>query len=129
MKLNECQNKNDKTDMKRKTVEYQGRFLGMNKVKAGGWYKTKIEVDRLKSAFLGLVLEAQFPKMSKIQVEVEYWSRHDVDNLAYMTKFFVDTLVNLHKLPNDTKPHFDFVSYYANRELKNNTIKFIVNYE
>jgi len=114
--------------MKKKIVEFNGRFLGMNKVKAGSWYKTKAEVDRLKAAFLGLILEKNFPKMTKIRVEVEYWSRHDVDNLAYMTKFFVDTLVNLHKLPNDTKPHFDFVSYYANPELKTNTIKFIVNY-
>ena len=87
--------------MKKKIVEYNGRFLGMNKVKAGSWYKTKAEVDRLKAAFLGLILEKNFPKMTKIRVEVEYWSRHDVDNLAYMTKFFVDTLVNLHKLPND----------------------------
>ncbi len=106
------------------SITYSGRMSSANEVKGWHWRKSKKESDRLKNTFTDLILESGLGKMKKIRLQCNARSRHDIDALFYMGKYFVDTLVNLGKLPEDTKKYFTGVSYDFEPNLPNNTIEF-----
>ena len=110
---------NEKKDI---VIVYSGPVMGLNEMKAKAWYASKAKVDRLKMELLILCKNTKLPYMEAIELSIFYNSRHDVDNIAPMSKFFVDTIVNIGKLPNDTKKYFKKVSYQYDPVLPVNTI-------
>jgi len=105
-------------------LEYNGKIISMNDAKALHWRSLKSKVDKLEIIFKNIIREANPPKYDKFEVEVEYWSRHDVDNIVFTVKCMVDQLVREKKLIDDNKKHWERLTITANRELKNNTIIF-----
>ena len=116
------------TKLKQKELIYTGQIISLNDVKSFGWQKYKKLKDKIQLEMLVICKNAYLPKMQRIELVVKYRSRHDVDNLSYNSKIFVDTLVKLGKLKNDTKEYYNKVCFEYDKELKNNTIKFIINY-
>lgn len=103
--------------------EYNGPILSTNEVKSKHWKTLKKKVDALKLVFKKMILDSNLPDLDQIEVQVEYWSRHDVDNVTSSVKFFVDQLVKNKKLPEDNKKHWRKLTIEVNKKLKINTLK------
>lgn len=114
--------------MKTKELTYKGEFISLNTIKSTTWHKYKKLKDTMSLKMLIMIKNAYLPKMKRIELEVKYRSRHDCDNLNYNSKIFVDQLVKLGKLPNDNRKYYTKVSFEYDKDLPNNTMKFILHY-
>ena len=103
---------------------YTGKMFSLNDCKSLHWRALKKKVDKLEIEFKKIIREANTPRYEKFEVEVEYYNRYDVDNIAFTIKCMIDCLVREKKLIDDDKRYWEKLTITANRKLKNNTIIF-----
>ena len=107
-------------------LEYNGSIISINSAKSLSWRALKTKVNKLEILLKNIIRKANPPKFFKFEVEVEYWSKHDVDNIAFTVKCMIDQLVRENKLIDDNKEYWRKLTITANEELKNNTIIFVI---
>ena len=110
--------------MKEYQLFYSGKIISNNQAKSLSWRALKNLVDKLKAKFVDIILEANPPKFNQFEVEVEFWSLHDTDNVVFTVKIMIDQLVRAGKLPDDNKNFFRKLTVIAKKGMKNNTILF-----
>ena len=114
---------NDDPNRKREyEITYQGKIYSINERK-GFWSHSK-KATHYKRIFAALILEAKIPNFRKIELSLRFNSRHDTVNLAYMRKWFEDTLVALYRIEDDNTNFSGEQINTPDRTLKKNTIVF-----
>ena len=106
------------------TVIFRGSFISTNVLKGKHWSTTKKKVDELKEVFRELIEKNSLPFFPKIQVEVIFRSRHDMDGVPATTKFFVDMLVEKGRLIDDNTKYWDYFLLKYDPQLEHNTLIF-----
>jgi hypothetical protein len=105
-------------------IPYDGEIVSTNKFYASGhWGIRSTLKNKYIKIFSILLLKYEVKPMKEFKISLEYNSRHDVDNVGAMVKFFCDTL-KLKYVPEDNRKHFKGMSIDFNPDLKKNTLVF-----
>ena len=110
--------------MKQYELLYEGKIISTNQAKSLYWRALKQKVNKLEKEFISIINSVDPPKLDKFVVEVEYWSRHDTDNIVFTVKVMIDQLVRAGKLKDDNKRYWRSLKITAVEGMKNNTILF-----
>ena len=108
------------------SITYTGKILSLNEVKSNHWRKLKPKYDKLKSDLKDLIEEKNPPKFSEIDSMVYYNGRIDLDNTIINHKGFIDLMVTLGYLPDDTKQYVPKISIEYAKDLPKGTIVFAI---
>ena len=105
----------------KQSITYKGSIPSLNSYAGGKNFYAKAKVIKdIKSALRLLCIQAGFHKVNKFCVEVEFNSRHDVDNVITVEKIFVDSLKGRY-IKEDNKKFFTGLCIKYNETLPMNT--------
>lgn len=107
-------------------IDYQGDILSLNDYKSKHWRVLKKRYDKIKTSMAWQIKAARLPKFKWIELEVEFNTRHDMDNISGTIKPFVDQLTVSGRITNDTRKQWDRLCIRANKELKKGTVRFTI---
>jgi hypothetical protein len=107
-------------------ITYQGEIVSSNAFYSSKhWSFRSAAKNKFKEIFTILLLQARVKKFSEFSLELEYRSKHDVDNVGIMAKFFADTLKDKYVV-DDTPKYFKSLKITYNPSLAKNTIQFLI---
>lgn len=105
----------------KQSITYIGAIPSLNSYAGGKNFYAKAKIIKdLKSTVKLLCLEAGFKKVDKFIVDIEFNSRHDVDNVITIGKIFVDSLKGKY-IEDDNKKYYRGLTIRPNEDLKMNT--------
>ena len=107
-------------------INYRGQILSANNVRSNHWRKSKSQKDAIQITMMALILQAKVPKVKNLELSVRYNSRHDIDGIAPMIKYFVDALVKLKKICDDSPKYWKQYDVNYDEVLEKGTIEFKV---
>jgi hypothetical protein len=103
------------------SITFKGSIPSLNSYAGGKNFYAKAKVIKdIKSDLRLLCIKAGFYKVDKFCIDVEFNSRHDVDNVVTIEKIFVDSLKGRY-IEDDNKKYFRGLSIRPNEELPMNT--------
>ena len=107
-------------------VKYKGDIPSLNEIWAGitHYERTKMK-NNYGFIFLDLLKKSGMRSVNKFYLEVEYNSRHDVDNLAIVNKIFAD-VIKSKWCEDDSNLHYKGIKVEVNKSLPYRTFVFKV---
>jgi hypothetical protein len=108
--------------MKRWEIIYQGKMISANSHKRGGWRSTQQLCLKIKKMATILWLEAKPDKLQQFEIEIRYRALIDPDNLGATTKVFLDSLIGLGVIPDDSRDYWKRYEVKPDMSLKHNTL-------
>ncbi len=107
-------------------IVYSGKIPSTNTVYASGsWQVRAAEKIKWAKIITTLLLEAKVKPFNNFNLEIKYRTRHDVDNLSILAKYFSDTL-KIKYVKDDTSMLFKKLTIEYNEDLPKNTIEFYI---
>lgn len=108
-------------------VTYSGAFPSFNDIYESKHWRIRYNLtQKYHKIFAILIKQAQVPKITEFSLILSFNSRHDVDNLIAMEKFFTDTLVETGRIEKDNKKVFKSLYIVYNNKLPVNQIDFFI---
>lgn len=106
---------------------YAGEVVSLNKLYASNSWKIRsVLKNRFHQIFSVYFLAAKVKKMKKYELHMFVNSRHDIDNLAAMAKFAVDSLRKGGYVVDDTTKYYRGLHIVVDKSLRKGTIKFLI---
>jgi len=119
----------DKFYTKTSTIRYTGEIPSLNDVYSGKHWTSRYKTSKLFHELFSILIKRNLSKHNgSFSLYVFYNSRHDVDNIVGIEKYFTDALVKSGYVKGDNKNYYKSVTYCYNTELPKNTVEFIIAY-
>ena len=106
------------------SITYNGLIVSMNEMKNNHWTKFKPKADKVKNESEKVIQAAKLPIFSQVEITAFFNGRQDLDNIMATQKFWIDSLVKLGHLKNDTKKYYPESSQKFASHLPKGTIIF-----
>ena len=107
-------------------IVYSGKIPSTNTIYASGaWQVRAAEKIKWAKIITVLLLEAGVKPFGHFNLEMRYRTRHDVDNLSILAKYFSDTLKNKY-VKDDTSKYFKKLTIEYDEALPKNTVEFYI---
>lgn len=108
-------------------IRYTGRIPSFNDIYESKHWKIRYSLsEKWHNVFLKLFKKHKIPKIGVFSLLVLYNTRHDVDNLVGVEKFFTDALTIGKYIVNDNQKCFKSLHIIVDKELPKNTVDFII---
>lgn len=112
------------------TIEYQGKIPSLNDIYGSKHWKTRYNASqKYHLIFDTLFKKAKLKKhKGQFKISILYNSRHDVDNIVGVEKYFTDALVEGKYVVKDDKRYFRGLKIDPEETLPKNTVRFTIHY-
>jgi len=108
-------------------IVHKGAFPSFNDIYESKHWTTRYNLtQKYHKLFAILIKEAAVPKIEKFSLLLTFNSRHDVDNIIAMEKFFTDTLVKCGCIAKDNTKVFKALHIIHDNKLEMNEIDFYI---
>lgn len=108
-------------------IRYVGKIPSFNDIYETKHWRIRYNLSKkYHEEFALLFAAAKLPKIQEFSLYMSYNSRHDVDNLIAIEKFFTDTLKERQYIEDDNQKSFKSLHIVLDRDLPPNTVDFTI---
>ena len=113
-----------------KTIIYNGRIPSHNDIYGTkNWRSRYSASQKYHQLFLTLFKQDKLPKYKhQFCIDIYFNSRHDVDNIVGIEKYFTDSLVRGGYVVGDDSKYFKKLTINYDGSLAKNTVKFVITF-
>jgi len=108
-------------------IRYVGKIPSFNDIYETKHWSVRYNLSqKYHKIFAILFKAAKLPKIQEFSLYMTFNSRHDVDNLIAIEKFFTDALTQGKYIENDNQKSFKSIHIVLDRDLPTNTVDFTI---